>query len=94
MAGAMATKQVLVWVEALAENGLFVVGPDGAGDFTPEARKMVEALHELLAGGDVEVSVKTPGKASTRDELNAKLEEAMKAANVSAAGGGPIVFSP
>jgi hypothetical protein len=94
MANVSITRETLAWVEALADNGMFLVGADGKGDITPDAKKILEALHEQLAGGDVEVTVKSAGTAATRDDLNAKLEDAMKAANVSAGAAGPFVFSP
>lgn len=89
----MISKAALTWLEALADKGMFVVDTDGKGDLSPEAKKIVAALHEALAGGDVEVTVKQPGTKTDRDDLNAKLDAAMAAANLTSKSGA-TVFGP
>lgn len=86
------TKAGIEWVEALADKGLFVVGADGRGDLTPAGKKILGALHEVLAGGDVDVVVKRAGTQADRDALDAKLDAAIQAANLAASG--PVVFGP
>lgn len=87
------SKAALEWIEALADKGMFVVDANGKGDLAPEAKKIVGALHEALAGGDVEVTVKQAGAKADRDALDAKLDVAMIAANPVAKSGG-VVFGP
>lgn len=82
-AGFAVSRELLDWLEGLASNGAFVVTADGTGGFSPPVDKLVRAVHTVLAGGEVEVVVKTPGDPGRRQELDASLDAALGAASVS-----------
>jgi hypothetical protein len=65
------TAEVSNWVQALAANGAFVVESSGRGDATPSVKRLVESIHDALAGGD----------GAVRGELDKKFEAAMKSLN-------------
>ncbi len=81
-AGFAVTRELLDWLEGLASNGAFVVTADGTGGFSPQVDKLVRAMHTVLAGGEVEVVVKTLGDSTTRQKLDARLDAALGAASV------------
>lgn len=76
-AGFAVTREVLDWLEGLAANGAFVVNADGSGGFSPQVDKLVRAMHTVLAGGDVDVVVKSPGDPALNKELDHKLDAAV-----------------
>ena len=82
-AGFAVTREVLDWLEGPSSNGAFVVKPDGSGGFSPQVDKLVRAMHVVLAGGEVEVIVKTPGDEARTTELNGKLKAAQESLSVS-----------
>jgi hypothetical protein len=84
------TREVMVWLEAMMEHGAITVDTSGRGDLSPGVKQAVEALHEVLAGGTIDVRVVTPGDAVIRADLAQKLQDAMGAANQSS----PQVFAP
>lgn len=84
------TQEVMAWLEAMMVHGAIVVDTSGRGDLSPGVKQAVEALHEVLAGGTIDVTVVTPGDPSIRADLAQKLQDAMAAANQSS----PQVFAP
>jgi ribosomal protein L4 len=68
------TAESMAWVEAMASNGLIVVDSHGRGDFSPKAKELISALHEVLAGGQVEVVVQGKGDPSKREMLDGRLK--------------------
>jgi hypothetical protein len=71
------TKETLEWLEALAANGAFTVDAQGAADFSPDVMAAVKMLHEIIAGGAVQMTVTTPGNATLRAQLDGRLQAAM-----------------
>jgi hypothetical protein len=84
------TREVLAWLEAIVEHGALTVDANGRGDLSPGVKQAVDGLHEVLAGGVIDIRVVTPGDATVRGELDTKLQDAMNASNV----GGPQLFAP
>ena len=74
-------KEAMTYFEALVDNGIFLIDTSGTGDFPPEVKDVVAGLHELLSGGDVEVTIKTPGNPAVRADLDNKLQAALSAVN-------------
>ncbi|AKQ69937.1 hypothetical protein A176_006849 [Myxococcus hansupus] len=54
-------------------------GPVGARALNPALRPLMEALHHVLAGGEVAVHIVRPGNADLVDELNHRAERATEA---------------
>jgi len=65
------------WFEGLLGHGLFVVDMMGRTTLAPQAREVLAALNEVLAGGKVEVRRVSAGNAFTKKQLddNQKLIE-------------------
>ncbi len=84
------TREVMAWLEAMMVHGAITVDPSGRGDLSPGVKQVVEALHEVLAGGTIDVRVVTPGDSAIRADLTQKLQDAMGAANQIS----PQVFAP
>ena len=79
---------------ALAANGLFLVDATGKGDINPALAEVVKALHQVLAGGKIQITVVTPGTRTILSDLDAKKDAAVASLNTAPPTGGPIVFSP
>jgi hypothetical protein len=73
------------WMEMLVQHGAIRV-KKGQFEFNPEVRKLVEAMHVVLAGGSVEVSIKSLGDATLLSDLQSAMQTAV-ATSVSAAKG-------
>lgn len=58
-----------------------ISGPIGEMELNPYVKPVIEALHTVLAGGEVELVVKNRGNPDIIRELNRRLEEAGKEAN-------------
>lgn len=56
-------------------------GPIGEMGMPPELKKVVEAMHHVLAGGEVKVEVVHRGNPDIVNELNRTLDEGMREAN-------------
>lgn len=56
-------------------------GTDGARELNPEVMPLLEALHQVLAGGTVEVKVVHPGNPDIFHELKRRVEQAGREAN-------------
>ena len=84
------TKEVMAWMEAVAQHGAITVDASGKGDLSPDVKRVIGALHEVLAGGRVDITVVRPGDANTRSDLDAKLQVAVCAANEVK----PLLFAP
>jgi hypothetical protein len=63
------------YIERLIDLGL-VEGPLGKMDLNPNVKPLVDALHQVLAGGTVNVQVTTPGNPTVVAELQGILQEA------------------
>ncbi|MCK8499976.1 hypothetical protein VZQ01_18815 [Myxococcus faecalis] len=59
-----------------------VEGPGGAVGLNPALEPVLEALHHLLAGGEVEVRVTRRGHASLVHELRQRVEDATREVNL------------
>jgi len=86
------TRETTQWLEALAANGAFVIAPDGSASLSPAAAAAIEALHIVLAGGEVQFNVTVPADATRLDVLNRKLQKALD--SVSTPPGVIATFSP
>jgi hypothetical protein len=75
------TNETLAYFESLASHGLMLVNSQGKGDFSPAAKNLVIALHEVLAGGEVQISVQIPGDEIQKNELNLRLKKALDSIN-------------
>jgi hypothetical protein len=58
-----------------------VEGPDGALVISPEVMPILEAVHQVLAGGTVEVKVVHRGNPDIFNELNRRVEQVGREAN-------------
>ncbi len=58
-----------------------VEGPDGALSISPEVMPVLEALHQVLAGGTIEVNVVHRGNPDIFHELNRRVEHVGREAN-------------
>jgi len=76
------TAEAVAWLEALAKNGVLTIDSRGNADFAPGARELVDALHEVLAGGSVRILVDSRGHENAKAELDEALYKAVKSANV------------
>ncbi len=82
------------YLEALYENGLFLVTGKGAIKLDPCVEALVKGIHSALAGGEVDVKVRKKGNAATIRDLNAKLAKALKSTNLLKADMGPGTYVP
>jgi hypothetical protein len=80
------TNEALAYFESLASHGLMMVDSQGKGDFSPAAKNLVTALHEVLAGGEVQISVQIPGDSNQKTELDLCLQKALDSINAVACG--------
>lgn len=58
-----------------------VEGPDGELRISPEVMPILEALHQVLAGGTVEVTVTHRGNPDIFNELNRRVQQVGREAN-------------
>ncbi|WPB76948.1 hypothetical protein KYC5002_49215 [Archangium violaceum] len=58
-----------------------VEGPDGALQINPEVMPILEAIHQVLAGGTVEVKVVHRGNPDIFNELKRRVEQVGQEAN-------------
>ncbi|MCI0570381.1 MAG: hypothetical protein L0Y66_06495 [Myxococcaceae bacterium] len=58
-----------------------VQSADGKVEIAPDAARMIEALHQVLAGGEVELHVKRRGSPDIFNELQRRLAQGMEEAN-------------
>ncbi|WP_239014714.1 hypothetical protein [Archangium violaceum] len=58
-----------------------VEGPDGELELSPEVRPILEALHQVLSGGSVEVKVLHRGNPDIVNELNRRVQQVGQEAN-------------
>ncbi|PTL84988.1 hypothetical protein [Vitiosangium sp. GDMCC 1.1324] len=58
-----------------------VEGPDGELRISPEVMPILEAIHQVLAGGTVEVNVTHRGNPDIFNELNRRVQQVGKEAN-------------
>jgi hypothetical protein len=56
-------------------------GPDGALEINPEVMPVLEAIHQILAGGTVEVKVVHPGNPAILNELNRRVRQVGREVN-------------
>ncbi|KFA91677.1 hypothetical protein Q664_20270 [Archangium violaceum Cb vi76] len=56
-------------------------GPDGALEISPEVMPILEAIHQVLAGGTVEVKVVHRGNPDIFNELKRRVEQVGREAN-------------
>ncbi len=58
-----------------------VEGPDGAPRISPEMMPVLETIHQVLAGGTVEVKVVHRSNPNVFNELNRRVEQVEREAN-------------
>ena len=87
------SKAAIEYFEALVSNGLFVIDASGAGSITPAVDALVDAIHEVLAGGRVSIKVDATGNPTIKAGLEARLDAAVESLN-SQDPSGAIVFTP
>jgi hypothetical protein len=56
-------------------------GALGELDLNPSLKRLTEALHQVVAGGQVEVKLVEAGESHVVQELNSRLEQAIKDGN-------------
>ncbi len=66
-------------------------GPMGARSLSPALRPVLEALHHVLAGGEVAVRVLRPGNPDLVDELNHRAERATEVSTTLGMAAGDIL---
>lgn len=81
------------YIAELTANGLFVVDGNGAGSLNQPAADILAALHEVLAGGSVTITVDTAGSTNVKATLDTKLTATVGTLNVPDGNGGTI-FTP
>jgi hypothetical protein len=64
-----------VYLERLEEYAL-LEGEPGQEEIQGDARRALEALHHVLGGGRVSITIDTPGNATVVEELNTLLGSA------------------
>ncbi len=74
------TQSTLEWFEALYKGGAVIYDPDGGVRLNPKVREAMAAMHQILAGGDVEFVVKRKGDA-TFERLEAQFDRALEETN-------------
>jgi hypothetical protein len=78
--GYQVTTSMHDYLERLIDLGL-VEGAIGAIDLKPEVRPLIEALHHVLAGGTVNVTVTQPGNSQVVNDLGTDLKTATSDTN-------------
>ena len=68
------------WIEALYEAGALSIDADGGVAPNAEVRELVRALHAVLAGGTVDVQVRSTGGETFR-KLEAQFDAAVAEAS-------------
>ena len=58
-----------------------VEGPEGALEISPEVMPVLQAIHQVLSGGTVEVKVVHRGNPDIFNELNRRVEQVGREAN-------------
>jgi hypothetical protein len=56
-------------------------GTLGDLDLNPSLKKLIEAIHQVVAGGEAEVKLVEAGESQVVQELNSRLEQAIKDGN-------------
>lgn len=59
-----------------------VEGPEGSQDISPALQPVLQALHHVLAGGEVEMHLVRSGNPDIVDELNRRAARATQEANL------------
>lgn len=88
------TRLALEYFEALVANGLFVIDANGAGSINPPVADVLNAMHEILAGGRVTVTITSPGNQGIKSSLDARQRSALASLNSPAPSGGGTIFTP
>ena len=91
MADFQITTEGRTWLELLVDKGLFVVDGTSAS-FDPRVQILVSAIHEVLAGGTVEVTITQPGSVALKKTLDDLLEETLESTNKLGDAAGHVVY--
>jgi hypothetical protein len=67
-------------LERMLELGAFI-GEPGAQQLSPQLHELVEGMFHVLAGGEVCVTIQTPGHPELRNELAHRLDRAQEQTN-------------
>ena len=78
--GYQLASETYAYLMRLIDLGVFE-GPIGEMALNPAVRPVLEALHQVLSGGEVKIEVKHRGSPDILNELNRRLEEAGKESN-------------
>ena len=68
------------YISNLESLGL-LAGEPGGQQLAAETREVLTALHHVLAGGQVDVQVVSPGTASVVEDLDGQLDQALDETN-------------
>ena len=68
------------YLEALYSKGVLQVTGQGKVALDPQVARLVSAIHVVLAGGTVDVRVRTRGDASSARALDSRLDKAISEA--------------
>ncbi len=80
LVGTQLTPALYQYLNRLIELGIFE-GPIGNMSINPSIQPLVDAIHQVLAGGSVNVQVTTPGSAAIVAELADLIQEGTDQAN-------------
>jgi hypothetical protein len=78
--GISVTTGTRTWIEAMYEAGAVAISADGGVALNPEVRELVKALHAVLAGGDVQIQIRSTGGETFR-KLEGQFDLAMDEAS-------------
>lgn len=67
------------WLSAMTDQGAIIIGAKGRLSLEPRVRTLLEGLHVVLSGGEVEVKMVRRGRAALKKRLDAKLANALRA---------------
>ena len=82
------------YLERLMQHGA-VEGAPGEMQLNPEAKRLIDALHHVLAGGKVSLAIEQTGSEELVRELGTRLEQAFADANAAnKEAGATVVTSP
>ncbi len=80
LVGTQLTPALYQYLNRLIELGIFE-GPNGNMTINPAVQPLVDALHQVMAGGTVSVQVTTPGTAAVVAELAGLIQQGTDQAN-------------
>lgn len=82
-----------LWLQDLVKNGLVYYDSSNHFQVPDHVKAVVDALHTVLAGGEVEITVKVQGDADLEEQLGEEFRKAVDATNsIIGAHGSDVAF--